>query len=188
MELDLGDVRVRPLAERDAPLLVEATRAESGRALWGARPVGPYSLSDARSALRDWNPHTGRQESFGVRRGSVLVGALGLMFDGPGSAELAYWIRPEERGRGIAQRAVQGITTWAHDDLGIVRLWLEINPENAPSLRLARRAGYHLERRLPRHCRCWTSEDAEQDSWHDCLIWVHAAAPAASRPGGPWSS
>jgi RimJ/RimL family protein N-acetyltransferase len=174
VELDLGELHVRPLIERDAPLLVEATRAESGRALWGSQPVGPYSLDDARSALQAWNSPNGQQRSFGVRRGSVLVGALGLMLDGPGSAELAYWLRPEERGRGIALRALRGMTEWAHHSLGIPRLWLEINPENAPSLRLAQRAGYDLEQRLPNHCRSWTSADVEQDSWHDCLVWVHA--------------
>src|SRR5690349_13251326 len=177
-ELDLGDLRVRRLSVRDAPLLVEATREEQGPSLWGPRPVGPYTLSDARLALRAWDPRGGQQTSFGLLRGSRLVGAVGLMPDGPGSAELAYWVRPEERGRGIALRVVQSKTQWAHSSMGIVRMWLEINPDNAPSLRIAQRAGYRLERRLPRHCRCWTSEDAGQDSWHDCLIWVHSAQPA----------
>jgi len=30
--------------------------------------VGPYSLSDARSALRAWDPHKARQTSFGLQR------------------------------------------------------------------------------------------------------------------------
>jgi hypothetical protein len=34
-------------------------------------------------------------------------------------------------------------------------------------------AGYRLEQRLPRHCRVWTSDDPDRDTWHDCLIWVH---------------
>jgi hypothetical protein len=90
MELDLGDLRLRTLAAKDAALLVEATRAESSPALWGPRPAGPYSLEDARSALRAWDPHRHRQVSVGVLQGARLVGALGLMLDGPHSAELAY--------------------------------------------------------------------------------------------------
>jgi hypothetical protein len=50
---------------------------------------------------------------------------------------------------------------------------LEIRPGNEPSLRVAQRAGYHFERRLSRHCRDWSCEDAEHDSWHNCLIWTH---------------
>jgi hypothetical protein len=56
---------------------------------------------------------------------------------------------------------------------GIPRIWLEINPGNEPSLRVARRAGYRFEQRLPRHCRDWACEDADKDSWHDCFIWTH---------------
>jgi RimJ/RimL family protein N-acetyltransferase len=156
-------------------LLVEATQAESGRALWGPRPAGPYSLEEARSALRDWDPHRHRQVSVGVLHGARLVGALGLMVDGPHSAELAYWVRPEQRRRGIALRSIQALTAWAHTTAGLSRIWLEIDPDNAPSLQLAQRAGYRLEQRLPRHCRAWTSDDPERDTWHDCLIWTHSS-------------
>ncbi|MFJ8465591.1 GNAT family N-acetyltransferase [Streptomyces swartbergensis] len=92
------------------------------------------------------------------------------MPDCPGSVELAYWTRPEERGRGIASRAAHAVTLWAHHALDATRAWLEINPRNEPSLRLAQHVGYHFEQRLLRHCRDWSSEDAEHDSWHDCLI------------------
>lgn len=163
MELDLGELRFRPLAERDAPLLVEATHAESGRSLWGSHPVGPYTLDDARAALRDWD---GRQQtSFGLLRCSWLVGAVGLMPDGPDSAELAYWVRPEERRRGIALRGVQSLTEWAHGYFA--RIWLEINPDNAPSLRLAERAEYRLAGR--------------RDGY---LIWVHERTSDVSVPRG----
>lgn len=54
VELDLGDLRLRTLtlADEDAALLVEATRAASASALWGPHPAGPYSLEAARSALQ----------------------------------------------------------------------------------------------------------------------------------------
>jgi RimJ/RimL family protein N-acetyltransferase len=173
MELDLGDLHLRTLTGEDAALLVEATRAEPGRALWGPQPAGPYLLEDARAALRAWDPDRHGQVSVGVLDGARLVGALGLMPDGPHSAELAYWVRPEDRRRGIALRGVQALTVWAHGSAGLSRVWLEIDPDNTPSLRLARRAGYRLERRLPRHCRAWTSDDPAHDTWHDCLIWTH---------------
>jgi RimJ/RimL family protein N-acetyltransferase len=66
-------------------------------------------LTDAVAALRAWD----RDTSDGVFEGDRLVAALGLMPDGPGSAELAYWVRPEERGRGIALRALRTMTEQA---------------------------------------------------------------------------
>ncbi|GGS68742.1 GNAT family N-acetyltransferase [Streptomyces cinerochromogenes] len=175
VELDLGDLRLRTLVTTDAALLVEATSREPGRSLWGARPVGPYSLRDAQAALAAWDPATAAQFCLGVLRGRRLLGAVGLMPEHPGSTELAYWVRPEERGRGIASRAVIAATLWVHDELAVPRVWLEIEPGNEPSLRLAQRVGYRFEQRMPQHCRAWTHQDAERDSRHDCLIWVHTS-------------
>jgi RimJ/RimL family protein N-acetyltransferase len=179
-QLDVGDLRLRTLLLGDAALLVEATRHEQARALWGPRPAGPYSLEDARTALQQWDPAQGEQVSYGVLRADRLVAALGLMLDGPQSAELAYWVRPEQRRRGIGVRSVVALTAWAHRS-GLARLWLEIDPGNTASLELARRAGYQLEQRLPRHCRAWLEEDPDRDQWHDCLIFAHTlAAPRES--------
>ena len=174
--LDLANgLHLRVLVRGDAGLLVEATSEEQDPALWGPRPAGPYSLRDAQAALSAWDPAAGGQFSIGILHGRQLLGAVGLMPDRPGSAELAYWVRPGQRGRGIAAQAVRATTRWAHRSLGFPRIWLEINPGNEPSLRVARRAGYRFEQRLPRHCRDWAYEDAEHDSWHDCLIWTHVS-------------
>jgi RimJ/RimL family protein N-acetyltransferase len=176
-------MHMRALVGEDAALLVEATSGESAPSLWGPCPAGPYSLHDGQAALSAWDPAAGGQFSIGILRGHRLLGAVGVMPDRPGSTELAYWIRPQDRGRGIASRAVRATTVWVHRNLAIPRIWLEIRPGNEPSLRLARHAGYQFERRLSRHCRDWSSEDAEHDSWHDCLIWAHTSdrTPATAR-------
>jgi RimJ/RimL family protein N-acetyltransferase len=172
-QLDLGELVLRTLLPPDAELLVEATRHEQAPALWGPRPAGPYSMDDARTALQQWDPAREEQASYGVLQAERLVAALGLMLDGPQSAELAYWVRPEQRRQGIGVRSVQALTAWAHRDAGLARLWLEIRPGNTASLELARSAGYRLEQRLPRHCRAWLAEDPARDQWHDCLIFAH---------------
>jgi RimJ/RimL family protein N-acetyltransferase len=178
--LDLGDgLHMRTLLTDDAALLAEATSGEPARSLWGPRPVGPYSLHDAQTALSAWDAAAGGQFSIAILHGRRLLGAVGLMPDRPGSIELAYWIRPGQRGRGIASRAVHAATLWAHRSLATPRIWLEINPGNEPSLRVAQRAGYTFEQRLPQHCRNWSREDAEHDSWHDCLIWTHVSDQAS---------
>jgi RimJ/RimL family protein N-acetyltransferase len=181
LDLDLGDdLCMRALVMGDAPLLAEATSGESAPSLWGPRPAGPYSLLDGQAALSAWDPGAGGQFSAGILHGPQLLGAVGLMPERPGSIELAYWIRPEQRGRGIASRAVHATTLWAHRHLAAPRIWLEIRPGNQPSLRVAQRAGYHFEQRIPQHCRDWACEDAGHDSWHDCLIWAHESGQATA--------
>jgi RimJ/RimL family protein N-acetyltransferase len=136
--LDLANgLHLRVLVRDDAGLLVEATSEEQDPALWGPRPAGPYSLRDAQAALSAWDPAAGGQFSIGILHGRHLLGAVGLMPDRPGSAELAYWVRPGQRGRGIAAQAVRATTPWAHRSLGIPRIWLEINPATS------RRFGSH---------------------------------------------
>lgn len=175
LDLDLDGARLRTLTVRDAALVVEATSGETGRAVWGARPVGSYSLVEAQRALGSWELSAERRTSYGFIEGGRLVGAVGLMLDGLGSAELAYWVRPEERRRGVAWRMLRLITEWVHGNTGMTRLWLEVDPDNVASQLVARKAGYRFEERLPGHCRSWLSDDPAHDSWHDCLIWVHTA-------------
>ncbi|WP_443078521.1 GNAT family N-acetyltransferase [Streptomyces sp. NBC_01497] len=120
-------------------------------------PPGPGEPRPSSGSRRRWSrtgaPAAHGQFSIGILREQRLLGAVGLIPDSPGSIEPAYWIRPEERRRGIASRAVPAITSWAHRALDVPRIWLEIDPLNEPSLRLAQQVGYHFEQRLPRHCR-----------------------------------
>lgn len=172
MDVDLGDLSLRTLTLADAALLVEATRGETGTAMWGPRPVGAYSRADAEAALRDWDGTS--QVSFGLVEHDRLLATVGLMAE----AEIAYWVRPEHRRRGLGVQAVVAVTEWAHEHAGLDRVWLEINPANAASRRLAERAGYRFTERLARHCRAWRSDDPDHDEWHDCLIWQHVSPPS----------
>ena len=145
LDLDLGDdLRMRALVKDDAALLVEATSGEPAPSLWGP-PRGVLLAARRAGGAVGLGSCRGGQFSIGILHGRRLLGAVGLMPDRPGSIELAYWMRPEQRGRGIASRAAQATTLWVHRNLAIPRIWLEIHPGNEPSLRLARRAGYHLE-------------------------------------------
>ena len=59
--------------------------------------------------------------------------------------EIGYMIVPAARGRGIAPRAVELLTRWAFDELGLIRLELRIDVENAASERVAERSGYRRD-------------------------------------------
>ncbi len=82
-----------------------------------------------------------------------------------GIAEVGYWVLPEARGRGVATRAVEVLSSWALDVLGLHRLELEHSVRNEVSCRVAVRTGFAPEgtrRSALRHL----------DGWHD--MHVHA--------------
>jgi RimJ/RimL family protein N-acetyltransferase len=61
------------------------------------------------------------------------------------TAELGYGVAPWARGRGVATSALQALTTWAFDELGMIRLGLLIDVDNHASKRVAEHCGYTFE-------------------------------------------
>lgn len=59
--------------------------------------------------------------------------------------ELGYVIAPGERGKGFATAALRAMTDWAFGEARALRVYLYIDAGNAPSLRVAERAGYVRE-------------------------------------------
>ena len=59
--------------------------------------------------------------------------------------EIGYMVAPAARGRGIAGRAVELLTRWGFDELGLLRLELRIDVENTGSAVVAERSGYRLD-------------------------------------------
>ena len=59
--------------------------------------------------------------------------------------EIGYVVAPAARGRGIAGRAVELLTRWSFEALGLLRVELRIDPANEFSARIAQRQGYRLE-------------------------------------------
>jgi [ribosomal protein S5]-alanine N-acetyltransferase len=59
--------------------------------------------------------------------------------------EIGYLVAEPARGRGVAGRALRLVTDWALGDLGLRRVELLIDVDNAASIRVADRAGYRRE-------------------------------------------
>jgi RimJ/RimL family protein N-acetyltransferase len=59
--------------------------------------------------------------------------------------EIGYMVAPSARGRGIAPRAVELLTRWGFDELGLIRLELRIDVQNPASERVAERTGYQRD-------------------------------------------
>ncbi len=59
--------------------------------------------------------------------------------------EIGYFLRTSSEGRGLATEAVNGITQFAFEHLGAMRIQITSPDQNEPSWRVAERAGYKLE-------------------------------------------
>jgi RimJ/RimL family protein N-acetyltransferase len=77
--------------------------------------------------------------------GDGYLGSIVLFMKGHDTAELAYVVAPEARGRGLARGSVTLLGDWAVANLGVHRLQLSISPENTASLRVAEACGYREE-------------------------------------------
>ena len=155
---------LRPWTADDVPVLVEAY-ADAAIRRWHAQTLDAAEALDwvaARAA--GWAAET--RADWAVVLDGAVAGRAGLrVVDlAEGSAEVAYWVLPSARGRGVAPRAVAVLTDCAFA-LGLHRLDLRHAAANEASCRVAERSGYPLEGTA-------RSSALHEDGWHD--MHVHA--------------
>jgi RimJ/RimL family protein N-acetyltransferase len=142
-------VRLRLMAEADVDAVVRAVQdPEIER--WLTIPW-PYGIEQAHQWLRT--------SSAGLAAGTDLatlivdaedgrlLGSAGIHGLDPesGRCGAGYWLVAEERGRGIATRGLGLLCRYAFDDLGAERIEVWVEPDNAASLAVAERIGFHRE-------------------------------------------
>lgn len=128
--------------------------------------AGPRLRSRRRSPVPDSNPQAqawlsklrsdreaGRRLELAIVAAGDLspVGPVSLQDFEHGSASLRYWLAPMARGRGVATCAVKLLVGWGFQHLALARLWLQVEPENVASQRVAERCGFVREGRLRSH-------------------------------------
>ena len=102
-----------------------------------------------------WHSREGRQgRSYSMAiwhknpQGSNLIGQItmgGVIYGAMRGAHIGYWIDKAYANRGYTTRAIEILTRFGFDQLGLHRIEINIRPENAPSRRVAEKAGYLLE-------------------------------------------
>ncbi len=60
-------------------------------------------------------------------------------------AEIGWALNPEFHGRGLATEAARELLVMAFGELGMHRVWAQLDPRNAPSARICERLGMRLE-------------------------------------------
>ena len=114
-------LRLRPLAERDAPRLAELA-ADYDIARMTLRMPHPYALEDARAFVaRCAEEDRSREATFLIEAPAEgPVGVLGFFEDEEQSprlgSELGYWIGRPFWGRGYASEAVREALRWSEQD------------------------------------------------------------------------
>jgi RimJ/RimL family protein N-acetyltransferase len=140
-------VRLRPWRADDVDAVVAACQDPEIQR-WTQVPV-PYAREHAEGfvdgiAAETWAEGGGL---FAVepKDGGPLIGSIALFPPHDVYAEAGYWTAPAGRRQGNTCEALQLLTAWAFGDLGLVRVELHVDPDNAGSCRVAERAGFRAE-------------------------------------------
>jgi len=109
-----------------------------------------------------WKSETGASWAITRTSDDFAIGQVGLRAVDVvgGEAEIWYWVAPESRGVGAASSALNALSEWLLDDLGLQRLELEHSIHNPASCHVASSAGYELEGTMK-------SALLHSDGWHD---------------------
>jgi RimJ/RimL family protein N-acetyltransferase len=141
-----GDVVLDGFRLPDWPAHLAGDDGEFARR-FGWNP-GDSTAETVRAAIRRWQrgwQRAGRLRAWAVRTSGELVGGCELRLREDDIAELSYWTLAGHRGKGYATRAVRLASRHAFADMGIARIELFIEPDNAASLTVARSAGFTEE-------------------------------------------
>lgn len=147
VRIQLTKSLLREWRRGDEPSLV---RHANNRSIWiNVRDTfpHPYTQADARSWIRLAGT-TGLNRVFAIDVDGFAVGAIGVR---PGedvnrlTAEIGYWLGEEYWGRGIATEAVEAVTRYAFDTLGMARVYADVFEWNAASMRVLEKAGFSRE-------------------------------------------
>ncbi|MGW9414613.1 GNAT family N-acetyltransferase [Arthrobacter cupressi] len=152
--LETARLRLRPMTDDDL---------EQMSALLGDSEVmryypAPKTRVEAQRWI-DWNKRNYAEHGFGLwimedHHGN-FIGDCGLTIqnvDGTAEVEVGYHVVTAHQGKGYATEAAQECLRFAAVS-GIERVIAIIDPANAPSQRVAEKAGLHLEKKATRNGR-----------------------------------
>ncbi|MFB6813491.1 GNAT family N-acetyltransferase [Streptomyces sp. NPDC056347] len=164
---------LRPWCPEDAEALMAAGR-DPAIHRWNL--FGVASVREARDRITRmhdrWRAETGAVWALARPDGGAtgLVGLNDVDLEG-GSAEIIYWLLPAARGRGAAVGAVERVSRWALDELGLHRLRLSHSTANPASCRVALKAGFAPEGVM-------RGALLHADGWHDQHLHARLAGDA----------
>lgn len=144
-QLVTARLAVRPFQAADAPMLVALfADPDVHRFVGDGLPLAPdvAALWVERSAanLKRFGYGTGAVVK---HTGGALIGWAGFARPGDGTQEVIYGLRRASWGRGLGKELLAGLVAFA-GERGITPVRATVDPENAASVQLLRRAGFVL--------------------------------------------
>ncbi len=136
---------LRPYAEADVDELTAALQ-DPEIAAWTNVPE-PYTRGHALRFVTQ-RPAGFGELALGIRDAGDgrLLGSVGVRLDElQRCVELGYWVAADDRGRGIATRAIRLVSHWVIEELRVGRVQILAAPDNVASRRAAERAGFTAE-------------------------------------------
>jgi RimJ/RimL family protein N-acetyltransferase len=145
-----GTVSLRPFAERDIPEILIAYQDDPNLHLIMGNPKPPSGAELGRRAERAEDDRlAGRGLLLTLLEGEddTCAGQIEVhrVEWEHGRAELAVWVAPALRGRGLAPRALVLVGPWLLTEAGLERLELITRADNASMIRAGEKAGFQLE-------------------------------------------
>jgi len=162
--LDGTGLTLREWTPGDAPDVMAAFAVPDIQR-WNRRRID--DLDEAGQLIAGWVANRARETglAWAITDDEGLLGRIALrgLSLAEGLGVFGYWVLPRARGRGVATTALELVSAWAFDDLGLHRLELAHSVANPASCRVAERAGFVLEGTL-------RGALAHDDGWHDMHV------------------
>jgi [ribosomal protein S5]-alanine N-acetyltransferase len=136
--LSVGDISLRPWREdegdlyrslRDEEVFRFTTESDEADAAHCGLVIAAARTDKRRAAFAVCDPNGDPVGNVSVRRTRDHV-------------EVSYWLATAARGRGWASDSLRAVTAWVRSVWGEIEVWLEIDPANQASIRVAEAAGF----------------------------------------------
>lgn len=140
-------IRLEPIEPRHAPALAEAIEASvTELSQWLGPRYTPRTAGAVMAFIQDWQNGAagGTQYGFAVIDEAGRCVGFGLINQINAFhrfANLGYWVRTGETGKGVATDITRQVATFGFDTLKLERLELVIEVVNVASQRVAEKAG-----------------------------------------------
>lgn len=136
---------LRPLSLRDAASLMPVFQDEESMRYWAHGPI--ETLDEMHDIIaRNLPPRNKTSRSFAITKdGERAYGCLNFYNEHNAISGLGYIIDRSMWGQGYVSEAVNAAADYAFTSLKLLRLWLEIDPRNTGSCRVAEKCGFKHE-------------------------------------------
>ncbi len=135
---------LRPMRGSDADALLPLFRDAETLRYWAFTPI--ETLAQMHEIIAgNLPPENAPQSSFAITRDGQAVGVVNFYRQQDGMAGLGYILNKALWGQGYVSEAIEAALDHGFGTLNLHRIWLEIDPRNHASIRVAQKCGFVAE-------------------------------------------